>query len=163
MPTSRRRAAYGQSSVALIVAKCRTGEDRIMSGRRPLSRILVVDDEPHARVAMARLIKLDFGHAVVREAGDAQTALRMIAAERWDLVVLDLSMPGMSGLEALREMRSRQELVPVVIVSGLPAALYEEAAVAAGAFAYLQKERLAKDLHAIVRSFVPELRMAELR
>jgi DNA-binding NarL/FixJ family response regulator len=149
-----------RSRIALIAAVRRTADHGVMSKPRHLSRILVVDDDPHARVAIARLIKLDFGHAVVGEAGDADTALWMIAAERWDLVLLDISMPGMSGLEALRELRSRKELVPVIIISGLPAAHYEAAAIAAGAFAFLQKERLPKELRAIVGTLVSELQVA---
>jgi DNA-binding NarL/FixJ family response regulator len=124
-----------------------------------LSRVLVVDDEPHGRGAIARLLRLDFPRAVIAEAEDARTALGMIAAERWDLVLLDVSMPGMSGLEALRQMRSRKELVPVVVVSVSPAAQYEAAAIAAGALAYIQKERLPKDLDAILRSLGSEPRV----
>ena len=133
-----------------------------MPAPRPL-RILVVDDEPHARRAIARWVKLDFAGAVVDDASDAYAALRMIAAERWDLVFLDVSMPEMSGLDALREMRSRNELVPVVIVSALPAAQYADAALDAGAFAYLQKDRLGQDLRAIAATFVSQLPLAEGR
>jgi two-component system invasion response regulator UvrY len=132
-----------------------------MSTPRP-PRVLVVDDEPHTRAAIARLIKLDFPCAVVGDAGDGHTALRMIAAELWDVVLLDISMPEMNGLEVLREMRSRDELVPVVIVSGLLADHYEAAAVAAGAFGYVQKERLPNELRAVVSSFVTGPRIGEL-
>jgi CheY-like chemotaxis protein len=120
-------------------------------------RILVVDDEPHIRRAIGRWIKANAARAVVGEAADAYAALEMIANECWDLVLLDISMPDMSGLEALRELRSRKELVPVVIVSGLRADDYEQVALTAGAFAYLQKERLPNQLRAILHTFVPEL------
>lgn len=127
-----------------------------MSAPRP-PKILVVDNDSPTRRAIGRYVKLDFPSAVVGDAADARTALRMIAAEPWDLVISDLSMPGMSGLEALRDMRSRNELVPVVIVSGLPADDYEAAAIAAGACAYVAKERLPDQLRAIVSSVVSDI------
>jgi two-component system, NarL family, invasion response regulator UvrY len=127
-----------------------------MTGGRS-TKFLVVDDEANARRAIGRWIKLEFPRAVVVDASDAHTALRMIAAERWDIVLLDISMPEMSGLDALRQMRASNELVPVVIVSGLPAAQYEAAAAAAGAFAYVEKVRLPRDLRRIVGMVVSEL------
>jgi len=129
-----------------------------MSAARP-PKILVVDDDPHTRRAIARLIGFDFPSAIVGDAGDAKTALRMIAEELWDLVLSDISMPDMSGLDALRDMRSRNERVPVVIMSGLPADDYEAAAVAAGACAYIPKERLADELCALVSCFVADVRV----
>jgi DNA-binding NarL/FixJ family response regulator len=134
-----------------------------MTGPRP-PRILIVDDEPLVRRSIARWIKLDFAGAVVGDAGDAQAALRMVAAERWDVVILDISMPGMSGLDALREMRLWNEDVPVVIVvSALSDTQYAAAALAAGAFAYLQKERLPQNLRTILGTFVPRLDVAAAR
>lgn len=127
-----------------------------MPSLRP-PRILVVDDDPLTRRAITRLIGHDFPSSVIGHAGDARTALDMIAAERWDLVLLDISMPGTSGLEALREMRARNELVPVAVVSGLSAVDYEAAAVAAGAFGYVQKDRIPHELHAIVSHAVSDL------
>jgi DNA-binding NarL/FixJ family response regulator len=120
------------------------------------SKILVIDDDSHTRRAIVRLLKFDFPAAVVADAADAKTALRMLAQEPWHLVISDISMPNMSGLEALRDMRSRNEQVPVVIMSGLPADDYEAAAVAAGACAYVPKDRLADELRAIVSTFVTE-------
>jgi two-component system, NarL family, invasion response regulator UvrY len=125
----------------------------------PRPKILVVDDDPHTRRAIARLITFDFPAAIVANAADAKTALRMVTEEPWDLVLCDISMPEMSGLEALRDMRSRNEHVPVVIMSGLPAHDYEAAAVAAGACAYVAKERLAGELRALVTSFATDVRV----
>ncbi|MES1182530.1 MAG: response regulator transcription factor [Myxococcales bacterium] len=129
-----------------------------MSAPRP-PKILVVDDDHHTRRAIGRLIKFDFPSAVVADAAEAKTALRMIAAELWDLVICDMSMPEMSGLEALRDMRLRNERVPVVIVSCLAADDYEAAAVAAGACAYVEKDRLPDELPALVNRFVTALQV----
>jgi len=122
-------------------------------------KILVLDNESHTRRAIVRLIEFDFPLAVVADASDATTALRMIAAEPWDLVISDISMPDMSGLEALRDMRSRNERVPVVIMSSLPADHYEAAAMAAGACAYVQKGRLSHELRRLVSTFVTHARV----
>lgn len=149
---------YARSGVALIVGGHASDQIAVMSTPRP-PKILVIDDDPRTRRAIGRLIKFDFPSAVVADAADAKTALRMIASEPWDLVLCDISMPEMSGLEALRDMRSRNELVPVVMVSCLPAGDYEAAAVAAGACAYVEKDRLPDELRALVNSFVTDLQV----
>lgn len=146
---------YVRSRVAPIVRKRGTDDISVMSPPRP-PRILVVDDDASIRRAIVRLITLDFPDAVIGEAADGHTALRMIAAQRWDVVLLDMSMPEMSGLEVLRELRARNELVPVVIVSGLPAAEYEAGAIAAGAFGFIEKVRLPDELRIVISSFVSD-------
>jgi class 3 adenylate cyclase len=82
-------------------------------------RILVVDDEPNNRDMLSR--RLERRGYSVEQAEDGVTALRMIEAERFDVVLLDVMMPGMSGLEvldALRRDRSPTEL-PVILATGL--------------------------------------------
>jgi two-component system KDP operon response regulator KdpE len=79
------------------------------------TRILVVDDEP----AIRRLLRTGLGSQgyALREAGDAAEAAALMAAEMPDLVVLDLGLPGMSGLEFLSHIRARSPDLPVVILS----------------------------------------------
>src|SRR4051794_41902451 len=85
-----------------------------MTVRRP--RILVVDDEPPLR----ELVVVTLGEAFVcDEVGDGDTALERLSEESYDLVMLDVMMPGTSGTDVLRKMREDDELrdVPVVVMS----------------------------------------------
>jgi two-component system LytT family response regulator len=67
-------------------------------------RVLVVDDEPAARTGMARLVCATPGFDVAGEAGDGESAVRLIAELRPDLVLLDIAMPGCDGFEVVRRV-----------------------------------------------------------
>jgi two-component system KDP operon response regulator KdpE len=72
------------------------------------SRILVVDDEPQLRRALrSTLSALGF---VVADAESGEAALEMVRAEKFDLILLDINMPGLSGLETCRAMRARSDV-----------------------------------------------------
>jgi len=83
-----------------------------LSGRK----VLVVDDEPLVRAAMFRQLR-SLG-AEVAGAGDGNEGLSRVRAERFDVVLLDLSMPGMPGTEVLAELRGDPASPPVIVVSG---------------------------------------------
>jgi DNA-binding NarL/FixJ family response regulator len=106
-------------------------------------RILVVDDDPDQRF-LARTLFERAGISVVAEAADADDALLQAEDHHPDLVVLDLQMPGRSGLDLLPELRSRCPGASVVVVSNLPRRHYEEQVLAAGALGYVEK-RVAAD------------------
>ena len=78
-------------------------------------RILVIEDESRILAFLARGLEAD-GFAV-GAARDGETGLQLALAERWDLVVLDLLLPGLDGLALLRELQSKRPELPVVIVS----------------------------------------------
>ena len=79
-------------------------------------KVLVVDDEPLVRAAMFRQLRA-LG-AEVAGAGDGHEGLSRVRAERFDVVLLDLSMPGMPGTEVLAELRGDPASPPVIVVSG---------------------------------------------
>ena len=72
------------------------------------SRILVVDDEPHLCRALRSTLSA-FGF-IVANAASGEAALEMVRAEKFDLILLDVNMPGMSGLETCRVMRARSDV-----------------------------------------------------
>ena len=104
------------------------------TGRRP--RVLVVDDDDLLRKAASRL--LTPGREVV-QAASADDAIAAMAAGAFDCIVSDLRMPGLSGLDLLREVRRRDLDVPVILMTGAPDVDSAAAAVEFGAFRYLQK------------------------
>src|SRR5438094_2350660 len=85
-------------------------------------RVLIVDDDPDERRLRRRQLDPAFE---IQEAGDAQAAFRLIEQQRFDVVMLDVVMPGTSGIDACRAIkaaaRERDELLPVLLVTGLDA------------------------------------------
>ena len=82
-----------------------------------MKTILVVDDEPHLRL-LYRDILSDEGYAVV-EAGDAETAVELLATQGADLAILDIRMPGTHGLELLARLHADHPQLPIIMSSGL--------------------------------------------
>jgi two-component system KDP operon response regulator KdpE len=97
-------------------------------------RILVVDDEPQIRRIM-RTVLVTKGYEVM-EADSGEDALLLIHSERYDLVLLDINMPGISGIEVCREVRRSSE-IPIVIMSAGEES--KAKALDAGANDYLKK------------------------
>ncbi len=101
--------------------------------------IFVVDDVPELRELTKLHIEDDERLYVVGEAGDGYGALGGIAREQPDVVLLDLALPGMDGLEVLPRIRALSPRSEVVVFSGFSADRMEEPARQAGAAAYIEK------------------------
>jgi len=100
-------------------------------------KFLIVDDEPVVRQAFARILSGD--HCIVETADNGQEALRKMAQQPFDVVLLDLKMPGMDGLTVLREIKQHWPDSEVIVVTGYAALDSAKASVVAGAFDYLPK------------------------
>jgi CheY-like chemotaxis protein len=87
-------------------------------GGRTLAKILVVDDD-HAVQLTIRLLLERAGHHV-EVAGDGHRGLAAFQEGRFDLLFLDIFMPGMDGLEAMRHILRQQPTVPIIVISGRP-------------------------------------------
>jgi two-component system nitrogen regulation response regulator NtrX len=103
--------------------------------RRP--RVVVIDDERPIRDSLSLILEGE-GYAV-RTAGSAEDGIALLDAERADLVILDVRLPGMNGLEALREIAGRDEQTDVVMISGHATLSDAVEATRLGAFDFLQK------------------------
>jgi len=79
------------------------------------NKILVVDDERSVRYALSKVLRAEGYHVVLVENG--REAVERACAERFDLVLLDLSMPEMNGWEALKEIATAQPVLPVIIIT----------------------------------------------
>ena len=109
-------------------------------------RILLTDDHALMRQGLKLILADHFKHAVFGEARNAHEALSRIAKENWDVVVLDISMPGRSGMEILRDIKSRRPKLPVLVVSMHPEDQFAVRMLKAGSAGYLTKEGAGEEL-----------------
>jgi len=112
--------------------------------RRPL-RILIADDHPIVRAGL-RQVLTDAGAADVGEAATPQQALDLSRACQWDVVILDLGLPGRGGLEVLRELKADHPKRPILILSMHAEEQYAIRTLRAGASGYLTKETVSDKL-----------------
>jgi DNA-binding NarL/FixJ family response regulator len=115
-------------------------------------RILLVDDHSVVREGLRALLEQHEGLTVVGEAGDGQNAL--VEAERLkpDVVLMDMKMPGMSGLEALAALKERMPSIHVLVFTSFAEESQVRDAISAGALGYLLKDALREDLVRAVRA-----------
>jgi two-component system, NarL family, invasion response regulator UvrY len=104
-----------------------------------MTRILLVDDSEDVRRSVRALLADELGHVTIGEARDAAEALALAGRERWDVVLLDLSLPDRGGMETLREIRRLEPAPAVIVMSFHGGPEYAAAARAAGAAGYLSK------------------------
>lgn len=102
-------------------------------------RVLVVDDAEGLRRLVTLTLGKEEGFEVVAEAEDGETAIARAREVEPDLVLLDVSLPGMGGFEVLERLREEGSDVDVILVSGHEAADLEAKAEAAGALGYIEK------------------------
>jgi two-component system invasion response regulator UvrY len=102
-------------------------------------KVLIVDDHPVVRRGLKDMLA-DAGDMVVGgEAGSAQEAMRLVGAQRWDVVVLDISLPGGNGIELVSEIRKQRPETRVLILTVYSEEQYAVRAIKAGASGFLTK------------------------
>src|SRR5258705_5712355 len=109
-------------------------------------RILLADDHAVVRHGLKQILADEFRKAVFGEARNAQEALNRIWKENWDVVVLDITMPGRSGLEVLREIKKSRPKLPVLVLSMHPENQFAVRVLKRGASGYMTKESASEEL-----------------
>ena len=118
---------------------------------RPDITVVLVDDEPGVRLLTRLALEEDSGIEILGEAADGRAGVEMVTAMRPDIVLLDVEMPVLDGLTALPEIRTASPDSCVVVVSSADPDETADAALAAGATAYLEKTRVPTDLVTLLR------------
>jgi DNA-binding NarL/FixJ family response regulator len=121
-----------------------------MAGVAPL-RVVIADDHPMYRDGLARALRAS-GIEVVAQAANGEAAVQAVTATAPDLVVMDLSMPGVSGLEATRTVVARAPATRVLVLSVSAEARDISDALSAGAGGYVLKDEPVEHLIAAVRA-----------
>lgn len=114
--------------------------------------ILLADDHPYLRRGLAQILTDAFPGAVIGEASDAPELLTLAEKQRWDVVVLDLTMPGRGGLDALHELKRLYPSLPVLVLSMHPEDQFAVRVLRAGGAGYLTKESVPQELVHAVRT-----------
>ena len=109
-----------------------------MSAAPPVPRVLLVDDNQGFRYELRPLLE-DCGIEVVAEGENGQEAVELASRTDADVVLMDLRMPVMDGLEAARALRDQRPALPVIILSAYEDPALKSEAAAADAYAYLVK------------------------
>ncbi len=116
-----------------------------------MRKCLIADDHEVVRSGLARMLALEYPHTVFGGAADSQATLALVQNEPWDLLILDLNLPGRGGLEVLQQVKAVTPRLPVVVFSMHPEEQYGPRALRAGASGFLSKEASSDQILAAVR------------
>jgi len=117
-------------------------------------RVLIADDHAVFRRGLKETISEAFPKVAFGEAKSAQEALEHARVRDWDIVILDISMPGKSGLDILNDLKRLRPRLPILLLSMHPEEQYARRALKAGASGYLTKESVPEELKLAIRKIV---------
>lgn len=119
-------------------------------------RVLIVDDHPIVRAGFRQILSDTDDMEVIGEAANGDEAMASVRNNTYDIVLLDISMPGRSGLEILEELKEEHPRLPVLIMSMYPEEHYAARALRAGASGYLTKAGAPNHLVLAIRKVLGE-------
>ena len=114
-------------------------------------KIIIADDHPLFRRGLKHALEETPDIEVIGEASNGDSLLSMIKSDNLDMVLLDISMPGKSGLDLLKQLKSEHTKLPILILSVYPEEQYAVRFIKAGASGYLTKESAAEKLAEAIR------------
>jgi len=117
-------------------------------------KILIADDHAIVREGLKQIVAEEKDMRVAGEAANAFELMELLKNEEWSIVVLDINMPGKSGLEALKDIKQIYPHLPVLILSMFTEDQYGLRAIKAGAFGYLKKVSAPTELVTAIRKIV---------
>jgi two-component system invasion response regulator UvrY len=117
-------------------------------------KILIADDHAIVREGLKQIVAEEKDILVAGEAENSEQLMELLNKEKWNLVVLDINMPGKSGLEALKDIKLQYPELPVLILSMFSEDQYGIRAIKAGASGYLKKVSAPTELVTAIRKIV---------
>ncbi|MEJ2038306.1 MAG: response regulator transcription factor [Desulfosarcinaceae bacterium] len=114
-------------------------------------RVIIADDHPIVRAGLNQIIAEDSFITVAGEAANGPELLEKVRKDGYDIVLLDLSMPGMEGIDVLKQLKIEQPQLPVIILTVHPESQYALRILKAGASGYITKESASVELIKAIR------------
>jgi DNA-binding NarL/FixJ family response regulator len=114
-------------------------------------KVLIADDHPAIRQGLKRILDAEVDMEGADEAQDTQEVLDLAGKNHYDVLLLDIDMPGRSGLDALKELRAQQPKLPVLVLSIHNEEQYAARVLEAGGSGYLMKETAPEELVEAIR------------
>lgn len=117
-------------------------------------RVLIADDHPIVRGGLKELLVRHLERVECGEAANAEQTLAQVHQNPWDVLILDISMPGRSGFDVLGDLRLAQPTLPILVLSVHPEEQYAKRVLKAGARGYLRKESAPEEVIQAVRKLL---------
>jgi DNA-binding NarL/FixJ family response regulator len=117
-------------------------------------RILIADDHAVVRQGLRQILAAEFKNAAFGEANNGQQALDLVWKEPWDVIVLDITMPGQTGMDVLRSIKKFRPKLPVLMLSMHPEDQFAVRVLKIGAAGYMTKESAPAELVGAVRKVI---------
>lgn len=108
--------------------------------------ILLVENHVGIRHRIQQIISIMFPAAFIVEADDGDKAVKIVACRKWDIILLDISMPGLNGIDVLMQIRKNGILAPILMLSMYPESQYATRVLKEGASGFLNKQNAAEEL-----------------
>lgn len=120
--------------------------------------ILIIDDEPKIRNGLTKLLSAHDGWIISGAFADAASALTFLYESETDVIISDIKMPGISGLDMISRIRERNPRIPIIILSGYGNFLYAQRAIELGVRRYLTKPTNTRELIAALEQVESEIK-----
>src|SRR5688572_17427739 len=115
-------------------------------------KVLIADDHALVRLGIVELVRQGLAEAEIEQARDGDEALRIIQSANWDVVILDINMPGRSGVEVLREAQGSQPDLPISMLTMHASATYLRRGHQAGAAGFVSEDAAPDELGVAIAS-----------
>ena len=109
-------------------------------------KILIADDHPVVRKGLKEILTEAKNFTEIDEASDGQQVLHMVGKKKYSVIVLDISMPGLNGLDVLKQLKTSKPKIPILVLSRYPEEQYAVRVLKAGADGFLTKESAPEEL-----------------